>query len=65
MNDRTSGRILFFYTQFHGGTSDANPARIVRIHSDDGGRTWSQQPVVVVENVRLVAPVAWVTGGTQ
>jgi hypothetical protein len=45
-----SGRILFFYTQFHDGTSDASPAHIVRIHSDDGGRTWSQQPVVVVEN---------------
>jgi len=46
----TSGRIIFCYTQFYGGGADHSPARIVRIHSDDEGRTWSQ-PVVVVENV--------------
>jgi len=45
-----SGRIIFCYTQFYGGGADRSPARIVRIHSDDQGRTWSQ-PVVVVENV--------------
>ncbi|HQW29029.1 MAG TPA: sialidase family protein, partial [Verrucomicrobiales bacterium] len=45
-----SGRIIFCYTQFYGGGADHSPARIVRIHSDDQGRTWSQ-PVVVVENV--------------
>jgi Neuraminidase (sialidase) len=46
----TSGRIIFCYTQFHGGGADHSPARIVRIHSDDQGRTWSE-PVAVVENV--------------
>jgi hypothetical protein len=45
-----SGRILFFYTQFYGGGADESPARIVRTQSDDGGRTWSGEPVAVVEN---------------
>ena len=44
-----SGRILFCYSQFYGGAADESPARIVRIHSDDDGRTWSK-PVTVVEN---------------
>lgn len=46
----STGRIIFCYSQFYGGAGDASPARIVRIHSDDQGRTWSQ-PVTVVENV--------------
>lgn len=45
----SSGRILFCYSQFYGGAGDESPARIVRIHSDDQGRTWSQ-PVTLVEN---------------
>lgn len=45
-----SGRVIFCYTQFYGGAADESPARIVRIHSDDQGRTWSP-PVTVVENV--------------
>ncbi|MBI5388421.1 MAG: exo-alpha-sialidase [Verrucomicrobia bacterium] len=45
-----SGRILFLYTQFYGGAGDESPARLVRIESDDGGRTWSREPKVVVEN---------------
>ena len=45
----SSGRILFCYSQFYGGARDESPARIVRIHSDDQGRTWSE-PVTVVEN---------------
>ncbi len=44
-----SGRIIFCYTQFFGGAADESPARIVRIHSDDEGRTWSA-PTVLVEN---------------
>lgn len=44
-----SGRLLFCYTQFYGGAADASPARIVGIHSDDQGRTWSE-PSVIVEN---------------
>lgn len=45
-----SGRILFLYTQFYGGGSDHSPARIVAIHSDDAGRTWSTEARTVVEN---------------
>lgn len=45
-----SGRILFLYTQFYGGAADKSPARIVQIHSDDQGDTWSATPTVVVDN---------------
>jgi Neuraminidase (sialidase) len=45
-----SGRILFCYTQFYGGAKDESPARLVQIHSDDQGLTWSP-PTTVVENV--------------
>lgn len=45
-----SRRILFLYTQFYGGGADESPARIVSLHSDDEGRTWSREPQVVVEN---------------
>ena len=45
-----SGRILFAYTQFYKGGSDESPARIVSVHSDDGGRSWSKPPQVLVEN---------------
>lgn len=44
-----SGRILFYYSQFYGGSEDGSAARIAAIHSDDGGRTWSA-PEVVLEN---------------
>lgn len=44
-----SGRTLFIYSQFYGGNGDESPARLVKIHSDDQGRTWST-PVTVVEN---------------
>ncbi len=45
-----SGRVVYFYTQFYGGAGDSSPARIVVIHSDDQGRTWSA-PKSVLENV--------------
>ena len=45
-----SGRVIFCYTQFYGGAADESPARIVRIQSDDQGRTWSA-PVTVLENI--------------
>lgn len=42
-----SGRIAFYYTEFYGGLRDFSDARIVEIHSDDDGRTWSApRPVV-------------------
>lgn len=45
----SSGRIVFCYTEYYGGSHDESPARLVQVHSDDQGLTWSQ-PVVVVEN---------------
>ncbi len=45
-----SGRLLFVYTRFNRGADDASPAEIVRIHSDDGGRTWIAKPRVLVKN---------------
>ena len=45
-----SGRILFIYTRFLGGAADHSPAQLVSIQSDDGGRTWSREPKIVVEN---------------
>lgn len=54
-----SGRIAFYYTQFYGGLEDNAAARIVVIHSDDEGRTWSQpRPVIEkgqAENVMSVS----------
>ncbi len=44
-----SGRVIFYYTHFYGGARDESPARIVGIHSDDAGRTWSE-PQTIVEN---------------
>jgi len=45
-----SGRVLFLYTQFYGGAADHSAARIVAIHSDDAGRTWSKGTRTIVEN---------------
>lgn len=42
-----SGRIAFYYTHFYGGLSDYADARIVEIHSDDQGRTWSKPRTVI------------------
>ncbi len=36
-----SGRIIFCYSQFFGGSGDDSSARIAEVHSDDQGRTWS------------------------
>jgi len=44
-----SGRVIFYYTHFYGGAGDESPARIVGIHSDDAGRTWSE-PQTIIEN---------------
>ena len=38
----TSGRILFLYSQFSGGSSDFSPCRIAQMSSDDQGRTWTE-----------------------
>jgi len=45
-----SGRIIFCYTAYYGGKGeDHGLARIVQIHSDDQGLTWSA-PQTIVEN---------------
>jgi hypothetical protein len=44
------GRILFVYTHFYGGGGDHSPARLVARHSDDGGKTWSDEDRTIVEN---------------
>ncbi len=44
------GRILFFYTYFYGGSEDHGAANISAIESKDGGRTWSREPKVIIEN---------------
>jgi sialidase-1 len=45
------GRLLLVYTQWYDGTgSDHDPARLVAIHSDDEGASWSE-PRVIQENV--------------
>lgn len=61
-----SGRIAFYYTHFYGGLEDYAAARIVVIHSDDEGRTWSQpRPVVEkgsAENVMSVSLLRLASG---
>ena len=37
-----SGRIIYYYSQFSEGDSDFSPCGIAQMHSDDGGRTWSE-----------------------
>lgn len=42
-----SGRILFNYSQFSGGSQDFDRSEIAEIFSDDEGRTWSSPRVAV------------------
>lgn len=42
-----SGRMIFYYTEFYGGFDDHSAARIVGIHSDDEGLTWSKPAVIL------------------
>lgn len=45
------GRILFIYSRYTGSsTSDHAPAYLAARHSDDGGRSWTGDDEVVVEN---------------
>lgn len=45
------GRILFVYSHYTGSsTSDHAPAYLAARYSDDGGRSWTDEDVVVVEN---------------
>ena len=46
-----SGRILFIYSRYFGASSsDHAPAYLASRFSDDGGKTWSNDDVTVVEN---------------
>ena len=44
------GRLLFIYTRFVGGSSDHDAASLVSRVSSDGGATWSDDDVTVLEN---------------
>ncbi|CAA9385278.1 MAG: GH33 / GH93 [uncultured Phycisphaerae bacterium] len=46
-----SGRVLFVYTHFTGGTGDAAAAVLAARHSDDAGRTWSATDEVLVKQL--------------
>ncbi len=44
------GRILFVYTHFTGSASDHGTAHLAGRFSSDGGRTWTEEDVVVLPN---------------
>jgi hypothetical protein len=44
------GRILFVYSRFTGGRNDDDPSLLAGRYSSDGGRTWTGDDVVVLEN---------------
>lgn len=44
------GRILFVYTHFTGGGSDHSAAHLAGRFSRDGGKTWTERDVVILEN---------------
>lgn len=44
------GRVLFVYTHFTGGSSDHATAYLAARTSDDGGATWSDDDVLILEN---------------
>jgi Neuraminidase (sialidase) len=46
----SDGRILFVYTHFTGSSSDFGAAHLAGRYSTDGGRTWSEEDVVLVPN---------------
>jgi hypothetical protein len=45
-----SGRILFVYTRFTSGAGDHASAHLVSRFSDDQGKTWSSEDVLVIPN---------------
>ncbi|MBN1987279.1 MAG: exo-alpha-sialidase, partial [Prolixibacteraceae bacterium] len=45
-----NGRILFAYTRFTSGAGDHASAHLVSRFSDDQGKTWSSEDVLVVPN---------------
>ncbi|MDB5295515.1 MAG: Sialidase [Phycisphaerales bacterium] len=46
-----TGRLLFVYTKFTGGSDDHSSAVLAARHSDDGGQTWSAADDVLVRQL--------------
>jgi len=44
------GRILFIYTHFTGGTGDHASAYLAGRYSNDGGKTWTKEDVIILPN---------------
>lgn len=44
------GRVLFVYTHFTGGGGDHSAAHLAGRYSSDGGKTWTKEDRVIVEN---------------
>ncbi|RKY78055.1 hypothetical protein DRQ12_06900 [candidate division KSB1 bacterium] len=44
------GKIIFIYSHFYGGKSDAAPAFLAARFSYDKGETWTEKDEVIVEN---------------
>ena len=44
------GRILFVYTHFQGGAGDHDQAFLAGRYSSDGGKTWTTEDTVILEN---------------
>lgn len=42
-----TGRVVFYYTQFSGGSSDFDRNVIMEVHSDDQGVTWSKPRLAI------------------
>lgn len=42
------GRILFAYSLYHDDRDDFAPCNIGGLFSDDGGRTFSQTPIILI-----------------
>jgi Neuraminidase (sialidase) len=49
-----SGRVEFYYTQMYGGENDFSAGCIAEIHTDDGGKTWSEPTLAVANDPRDV-----------
>ncbi|NPV54879.1 MAG: exo-alpha-sialidase [Firmicutes bacterium] len=44
------GRLLLAYTHFYGGASDDAPAYIAGRYSNDRGRSWDKEDIIILEN---------------
>lgn len=44
------GRIMFIYSYFYSSMEDESPAHLAARYSSDGGKTWTNESEIVVEN---------------